>query len=241
MSDHQGINVDFWAFYPAKAEGEVAYAGGNRLIYTSNPTGGSLFEYYHDKKMLCLNDLVGEEWSLYPAESRFQVQLRREGRVLPKPEIHLATIQIGGVPSILEAEISLLAALHEIGHAIFNETLYDYLVQQDFAFTQKGSHTSYLIETLQHFSKQFAEFPSSQQQAGFNRYDERIAWRFAYAVKREKGILPALDDRAFTDFSQPYLASYGKEYLDVEGDIFPFDFDPFEKMKEKILTVVHQS
>src|SRR3989344_7092959 len=130
MDHEKGINANLQPFYPARLNGEITYPNGNRICYSPAPGGGSHFDYVHHQRTLRLNDLVSKEWTFYPANSRFQVQFRRDGQTLAQPEIHLSIVSSEDVPGLSTEELSIFAALHEVGHAVLHETLHQTLGEE---------------------------------------------------------------------------------------------------------------
>ncbi len=224
MDIAKGVIVNQWAFYQAKLEGRIVYPSGNRLVYSPASGGGSLFDYSYNNRTLRLNDFVGENWAIYPAESKFQVQLRRDGQVLPKPEIHFAVIYICSVPGLSDDELSLFPALHEVGHAVLLENLYSCLEDASYAFRDHDSYTQKLINTQRYFS---------QQNPHFQKYDERFAWKFALALQQKLELLPSFSRDDLEQFYLPLLGSYGSDFLNPQHDQFLGEIDPWERIRNK--------
>ncbi len=219
-----GININPWAFYQARLQGEIDYPSGNRLVYSPTPGGGSLFDYSYNGRTIRLNDFVDEDWAFYPAESKFQVQLKREGQVLPKPEVHFAVSSINEVPGFLDDELSFFPALHEVGHAVLLETLYSSLEETGHRFRDGDSHTQLLIDTQRFFS---------QQNPHYQKYDERFAWRFALGLREKLELFPSFSKSDLEEFYRPLLGSYGADFLNPEHDRFVGDVDPWEIIRKQ--------
>ncbi len=224
MDTTKGININPWAFTQARLQGEIVYPSGNCLVYSPTSQGGSLFDYFHNGRTIRLNDLVDEDWAFYPAESKFQVQLKRDNQVLPKPEVHFAVSYINEVPGFSDDELALFPALHEVGHAVLLETLHRSLEEAGHHFRKEDSYTQQLIDTQRSFS---------QQNPHYQKYDERFAWKFALALREKIELLLSFSRSDLEKFYLPLLGSYGSDFLNPEHDQFMGDVDPWERVKKK--------
>ncbi len=216
MDYSNGINIDHWAFYQARPQGEVNYLSGNRLVYTSNLDGGSVFDYVTSEKTIRLNDLIRKDWVFYPVESKFQVRFTSHGRTCPRPEVHLATIRINDVPGLRENELALFPVFHEIGHAVLYQALCGILGEKDARDTLSKNYNERLVETVHSFSKSYSHFSA---------FNERFAWRYAFHSRRKFNLLPDISDEELVRFSNSCLASYGREYLDPKNNFLSSDLD----------------
>ncbi len=231
MDHEKGINANLQPFCPARAYGEIRYSSGNCIYYSPASGGGSRFDYVHHQRTLRLNDLVGKGWTFYPANSGFRVQFRRDGQTLAQPEIHFSIVSSEGVPGLSTEELSIFAALHEVGHAILHETLYQTLREEGHYFGEEGhyfgaddSYTQQLVETLGYFSRQNRDF---------RKYDERFAWRFALALRTQHELFPTTSQEDLDRFYLRQLGSYGADFLNPRWDQFQGNVDPWENVKRR--------
>ncbi|MBI4452543.1 hypothetical protein HY637_03875 [Candidatus Woesearchaeota archaeon] len=109
-------------------EGVITYTSGNSLTYSKQPDGNYTFDYFSKGNRIRLNDLAPPLWKFFSVDSNFRILLRESinWSVLSFPEVHLS---IPGLrfPGLGEDELSILAALHEIGHATLEEKLLEVL------------------------------------------------------------------------------------------------------------------
>ena len=109
--------------------GRIQYPSGNKLVWERDYQGsgkGFFFDYYTSGRPTRLNDLLKYgQWIFVPVESGFRAIIREDGVVYDEPEIQL------NIPKLERSELEILAALHEVGHAKFWNTVHQAVSNND--------------------------------------------------------------------------------------------------------------
>ncbi|GEM_PF-6302849 len=227
-------------------ERTIDYASGNRLEYHEHPgKTGYVFNYHCGERAIRLNDLLydGEKWDFYPADG-FVVVIAEGGNILDRPEIRLdvtGRLTKGGYnPSLIDEEMAILAALHEIGHAnlyiLLRDMLHPYstglkelltdslikrrafkasnLLSGQFltaTYSDSETYAHQLAATHKFFNRLFGE-------AEFERSGERHAWAFAFKTIMNHRILEQFDIHDFRHYYVPLLRGHGQGFVNAKGN-----------------------
>ncbi len=215
----QGIIIDEWKYYVEGLEGTITYPSGNSITY-SQEGEGAVFSYHVGERCIRLNDLAPLGWIIQPVDGKFQT---RYGMANSNPKILFGLYRRGDFPGLLESELALFSALHEIGHACLNETLRRLFMESDVE-SCVGSQITEVSSAEKLFQKEILLSKSYGEQIyaaneffskkieRFHRFDERWAWAFALRTLKREGFLPEISKEQLRKLYVKALRSYGSDY-----------------------------
>jgi len=195
------------------------YPSGNSI--TCKKEGDNfVFDYSSKGRNVRLNDFLNPEWRFVPVAGKFSASLGGGQEKLFYPEVHLCVSCESGGGGDLRDEITILAALHEIGHARFFELLcdvvksHDVLSTEDLASVVKFSYEESHSRPTPRLNGSFCDNLRSAYEytsliPNYERFDERFAWAFALNTVRKLQLLTQFDITDFRNYYIPCLRSYG--------------------------------
>ena len=238
-----GLNADLDQTLRRYDEMSIYYPSGNGLEYyieKGSKKSSYIFNYYHGRNILRLNDLVSKsKWRFVPVDNYFRIKTYTD--YPPKPEIQL-TIGGEGNTGLTRNEIYILAALHEIGHAKFMEiqhqillkylngnpkqTLPEIVLQSEIGYIPLGKNSRMkIVEKEYAWLHNMPNMPYDEQLIQARRlfnnmylgdpvyFEERFAWAYAFRILRKHKLLNQFNLNDFRHFYIPSLMSYGPQFV----------------------------